>query len=101
MLTGNVGKKAAKANAAATLKAANMQATNDAYAAQGAAQTQATIAAQQKAATSASELLSKPMQTVDVNLAPDAAEAAVDSSGRRRTTRSQFMASTPSSGIKI
>lgn len=101
LVTGKAAKKAAKKQAAATTAAANSQAASDAYAAQAAAQTQTTIADQNRASTAAAELLSKPLQSVDVNLSPTAESAGVDASGRRRTVRSQFMSSTPTSGIKL
>jgi hypothetical protein len=96
------GKKAAKRQAAATLKAAEMQAANDRLVAQAAQQSLETTLAQKNAADKAAELLSKPQEQIDVQLAPDAPAAEIDvSTGRRRTTRSKFQSASTGSGIRI
>jgi alanyl-tRNA synthetase len=96
------GKKAAQIGADATLKAANMQAGNDRLLAQAAQQALETTLAQKRASDKAAELLSKPQELIDVQLAPDAPAAEIDATtGRRKTTRSKFMSSTSGSGIHI
>lgn len=90
-VTGKSGKKAAKRQAEATIKSANMQANSDRLNAQAAVQAQQTMLAQQRASTAAAELLSQPQEKIDVSLAPDSPPAEIDpDTGRRRTTRSSF-----------
>jgi len=95
--------RAAKEQARATRKAAALQAQSDGYAAQAAQQAQEAQMARENATTTAKDMLSAPMQTVDVNLAPDTPDAEIDPvTGRRRTARSSFMFSNDAgSGIKL
>lgn len=97
------GKKDARAQAAATEKAAASQSRSDRLVAQSVQQSRETMLAQNKASQYAAELLSKPQEQIDVQLAPDDPAAEIDeNTGRRRTTRSSFMsAAQSSSGIKI
>lgn len=98
----NGGKKAAKIQAAATLEAANKQAANDALMSQAAQQGRETLVAQNAAAQKAAELLSKPQELVDVQLAPDAPAEIDPGTGRRKTVRQTYNVNRPSgSGIKI
>lgn len=96
------GKKAARIQAKATLEAANMQAANDRLIAQAAQQSLETTLAQKNASDKAAELLSKPQEQIDVQLAPDAPAAEIDvTTGRRKTTRSRFQSAKSGSGIRI
>lgn len=96
------GTKAAKIGADATLKAANMQAGADRVNVQGAQMALETTLAQKNAADKAAELLSKPQEQIDVQLAPDAPATEIDATtGRRRTSRSRFQSRVTGSGINI
>lgn len=95
------GKKAAKRQAEATLKAANMQAASDRETARAAVLTMSNLSAQARAADVAAEKLSRPQPDVDVLLAPEAEAPEIDPlTNRRRTARSSFF-SRPTSGIAI
>lgn len=88
-----IGKGAAREQAAATLKAAEMQAKSDRENAQAATLSMQSMLAQKKATADAAELLNKPMEQIDVALAPDSGTAVIDeNTGRRRTPRSRFFA---------
>lgn len=96
------GKKAARKVAAATLKAAEMQAANDRLQAQGALQTLSTQIAQKRASEQAAESLSRPQQQIDVTLATDTPAPELDpTTGRRKTVRSTFQSRTNGAGISI
>ena len=112
MITGSTARDAAQTQADATLKSANLQAAADRVTAQGAQEARETMIAQDLASKSASNLLSKPQDKLDVALAPDTPDATIDpNTGRRKTVRSSFMASpssasgvlqgAPASGISI
>jgi hypothetical protein len=96
-------KKAAKINAAATLKSAEDQAKANRLAAQAAQQSNEITIAQSQAASAARELLDVPMDqaVVDIATGDDAPE--IDPvTGRRRTRRAAFMANVSSgSGIQL
>lgn len=93
---------AARKQAEATTAAAADTAKNDRLVAQAAEQSRETLTAQDTAARTASELLSKPQGMADVQVAPDGQTQGVDpATGRRRTTRQSYTAATPTSGIKV
>jgi hypothetical protein len=85
-------KKAAKIQASATDKAATLQANNDKLAAQAAQSSVETTIAQDKAASAAADLLSTPMDQVDVLLGSntDSGTTVDKATGKRRTIRSKF-----------
>lgn len=96
------GKKAAKKIAAATLASANMQAANDRLVAQASQNATETMLAQKVASDRAAELLSRPQDTVDVQLGTGTDAPAIDpETGRRRTTRSKFTPKRPSTGLSL
>jgi alanyl-tRNA synthetase len=97
------GKKAAKIQAAATIKSAEMQAGSDRLTAQAAQSAQETMLAQTRASERASEILSVPQEKVDVQLATDATPSEIDpGTGRRKTARSPFMAQgQASAGVRL
>ena len=85
--------KAARRQAEATLKAAEMEAASNREMAKAAQQTQESMLAQNRASQAASELLSRPMAQADVRLNTQAETAQVDPNTRkRRTVRSTFQA---------
>jgi hypothetical protein len=94
--------KAAKKQAAATTKAAELQAQSDLLAAQQSQASTETMIAQDKAAKAAAEMLSTPTEQVDVSLGSNADPGTtVDTAtGKRRTIRQTFQAPA-TSGIKI
>jgi len=96
------GKRNARIQAAATLKAANDQAAADRLAAQQAQMGIESAIAQSRAAEAASEKLNIPMDQVEVDLAPQD-EGVIDSAtGRRRPQRVAFQANRGSgAGINI
>lgn len=95
------GKKAARRDAAATLKAANDQAAADRLAAQALQQSREGQLAQIQASDRAGELLDVPMEQVQVDLAVGP-EGEIDPiTQRRRTARSGFMSAKPKAGIQI
>lgn len=102
-LFGGGAKKAAKIQAAATLKAAEDQAKANRLAAQAAQQSTETMIAQGKAADAARELLDVPMEQVEVDIATgDNPEEVDPTTGRRRPRRAAFLANVSSgSGIRL
>ncbi len=99
---GGGAKKAAKKQAAATLKAAEMEAQNNRDQAKAAQTAMETTLAQKQAADKAAELLAKPMEQIDVALSPETEAVDIDpETGRRRTARSNYFAPTNGSGIRI
>lgn len=96
------GKKAAKIQADATLKAANLQASSDRENARAATLTMENMAAQSRAADQAAEKLSRPMGEVNVLLAPETETPELDpETKRRRTARTPFFKQPSSSNIRI
>lgn len=96
------GKKSAKKQAEATLKAANMQAASDRESARAATLNMENMAAQSRAADVAAEKLSRPVQDVSVLLAPETETPEIDpETNRRKTTRSQFFKAPSASSIRI
>lgn len=96
------GKKSAKRQADATLKAAADQAAADRLAAQAMQQSRETQVAQIQASDQARDLLDVPMDVAEVDLAVQDEEAVDPDTGRRRPVRATFMSNRPSgSGIRI
>ena len=96
------GKKAARIQADATLKAANLQASSDRENARAATLTMENMAAQSRAADQAAEKLSRPQPEVSVLLAPDTETPEIDpETKRRRTARSSFFKAPSASSIRI
>lgn len=95
-------KKAAKAQAEATLKAASDQAAADRLAAKAAQAGVETQIAQRQAIEMAREGLDRPLEQAEVDLA-SGDEAEIDpATGRRRPARAAFMSERAAgSGIKI
>lgn len=95
------GNKNAKRQAKAVEAQAAQTATNDAYAAQAAAQAKTSAIQMDQAAKAAAELLATPVDKAQVSLSEDTPAAEIDpTTGRRRTTRSSFQINR-SSGINI
>lgn len=96
------GKKAARRQAEATLKAANMQASSDRENARAATLNMENMAAQSLAADRAAERLSRPQQEVSVLLAPETETPEIDpETKRRRTARTPFFKGSSPSSIRI
>lgn len=94
--------QAAKRQANATREATAKAVQSDLIAAQAAQASRETAIAQQAASSAAAELLSQPVDQVDVNLAPQLNAEIDATTGRRRTARSAFMSrSSSGSGISI
>lgn len=95
------GNAAAKRQARAAEKSAAAQAQADRNAAIALQQGRETMIAQARASEKAQEMLSVPMEQVEVDLSANNAE--VDpATGRRRPTRAAFMSTrAPGSGIRI
>lgn len=95
-------KKAAKRQAAAIKAAAEMEAKNQNLQAQAAVQQTQTMIAQKNAADKAAKMLAIPTDQVDVQLADGTSDAEIDpGTGRRRTSRSVFMANRASPAASI
>lgn len=94
-------KKAAKKTAAATLEAANLTAQGDRWNAQAAQYARETMVAQDKAATQAAELLTRPQDQVEIQLGPDASAGLDPVTGKRKTARAQFNIARPQAGLQI
>lgn len=93
-------KKAAKIQAEATLKSANMQAASDREVARANTLSIQSQLAQDRASDMAAELLSTPQESATVILSPEEDALPVDeATGRRKSRRSQFFSST--SGVQI
>lgn len=83
-------------------KRAEEQARNDREIARGAQLALEATKKQQKAAEDAAALLSRPTETVDVQVGEIAPEQTTDpGTGRRRTPRSSFQINNPQSGLRI
>ncbi len=102
LITGNGGKKAARIQAAATLKTAADQAAADREAARGSVLTQQTLIAQKNATDRAGELLDDPQEAATVVLSREQDAPEIDpETGRRKTRRGQFFRPAGQSGITI
>jgi len=96
--------KAGKAQAAATTAAAADQAREAQYAAQAASQQMQTAAQARAEQAQANDLLSKPIQNADVDLAtnPDDLSAEDDDLlSKRRGVRASYQSPTRSSGLVV
>lgn len=90
--------KAAKA----TRKAAEQEAYNERLMAQAAQQAREASIAQNKAAEEAAAVLSRPIETVSVQVGEESPEQQVDpTTGRRRTPRSTFQLGRSASGLRL
>lgn len=95
------GNKAAKRQADATLKAAEMTAASNREAARGATLSMQTQLAQKRASDQAAELLSTPQEGATVILSPETDAPEIDEVTRKRKTVRQQFFNTPSSGLNV